>query len=168
MEQPLPAAIRQRLSPKPNPTSAATGSCLVPAMALYWFFFHNPVPLTKPAGKKKKKNKTQCFSWVRLSSPKARSAPAQAHRRAAVHKVGSREDRARNHLFWQQHTENGSAITWGCISMPYSVEIYPSHSSLCELSSLSLQIEDGWTETKGFFFSLRSSKNIFPPLLQVT
>lgn len=96
MGQPLPAAIRQRLSPNQNPIPLLQPQA--PALHQPWCSTGSSFTSKFLSLNQRKKN-PQCFSWVRLSSPKARSAPAQAHRRAAVHKVGSREDRARNHLF---------------------------------------------------------------------
>lgn len=52
---------------KPNPTFPATGSCLTPTMALYWLFFHDPVPFTKPAEnppRKKPHNVSAGSDWA--------------------------------------------------------------------------------------------------------
>lgn len=166
MEQPLPAAIRQRLSPKPNPTSAATGSCLVPAMALYWFFFHNPVPLTKPAGKKKKQNPVFQLGQTELS--KGQVSTSTGTQEGCCTQSGEQERQSKKPpvltaAYWERFSHHMGlhfyAIFCGDLPFPFQ----PMWTQLPVLA------DRGWLNwDKGVFFSLRSSKNIFPPLLQVT
>lgn len=69
-EQPLPDPAAHQTVPVSehisylHPTFPATGSCLAPAMALDWHFFHYPVPHTKPAENSPRKKPHSGSDWA--------------------------------------------------------------------------------------------------------
>lgn len=95
-----------------------------------------------------------------MSSPKGRWAPASCTEGAAAQ---SREQRARNHPFWQQQIENGSVIPCRCIfrlhsilwrfTLPVPARVYIQLPVLADRGLLK------WN--KDLFFFLRFPQKIF-------
>lgn len=162
-EQPLPDPAAHQTVPVSehisylHPTFPATGSCLAPAMALSWLFFHYPVPHTKPAENSPRKNPT--VGQTELS--KGQVSTSKGTWRGCCTQSGEQGGRSKKPpaltaAYWEWFSHHMWLHFYAVLCGDLLFLFQPVWTQL-----LSLQIEDGWTETKIFFFFKELQKDFF-------